>query len=118
MADYLVITQQPDGKWVSEVDKESTSIIYSSFALINLNSKAIADPANTCDGAEEKSDLEGSYAITIGNYDANKRDAGSGCQLQGTGCPGALNKRKVNSGNIIGIRSSYHPSLDGGRKKF
>lgn len=36
MADKFVLLQKPDGRWVSETDKKSTDVIYTSFALLVL----------------------------------------------------------------------------------
>lgn len=36
IADFLLINQEPDGRWASKGDKKSTDIVYTSFALLTL----------------------------------------------------------------------------------
>ena len=92
MADYLITTQEPDGKWTSVLDKVSTNIIYSSFALISLSDKAVVDPAHVAgDGDKKKPDLQTSHAITTGEHygDEPGNNTGTGAG-EDTGIRGEL----------------------------
>ncbi|EAX48436.1 IstB domain protein ATP-binding protein [Thermosinus carboxydivorans Nor1] len=49
MADTLVALQKPDGRWTSELDKKSTEVVHTSFALLALakaNLHLVASGAN------------------------------------------------------------------------
>ncbi|SDF14616.1 IS21-like element helper ATPase IstB [Sporolituus thermophilus] len=56
MADTLVALQRPDGRWTSELDKKSTEVVHTSFALLAL-AKADLRSATSGSNGRNKSSL-------------------------------------------------------------